>query len=833
MESVRSVPLISGGCEPNVPDLKSGSDTALAADAQRKADRFLLLSDACRELMVQRAVPDICSALYTQTKRLVDCTVLYVGLYSQERQEIDIVLTMDAGIAYPLRSARAVETLIGRAITSRQPFVYRSGSGRDQVQPFVQEARGPRSALFVPMIAGDRVVGAAAVHTFRERAYDQGDIVVLQALASQAAVAIENARLFEQTRAWVSKLEAVQNVSADLHRCETAGELGAETARALRTLLPFDTYRVMLVEDATQDLVTLTQGASRAEVGGPQPGDHRVCKGEGAFGRCASSGEPVLINEATVGARSEEAGVVPPREQSILAVPLLHDKALIGVLGVTKRGYKQYSADHVRLLRFVADHVASAVFTTLVLEQTKQRLDRLNDLDQSRTECISTIRHELRAPLASIVSYTDTLLRFWDRLTVLHQKEMVHTIQVSSTRLQRLVEDLPCHSGLDGAHKYSTDDSASSAAVDEHTGVPKAPGPGLQRESAQTAVPLPILPTATPTAAPASATVANTSPATETSTPTATQTGTAPVRGASTPVLPSAIRTGTPTRIRTGASAQTPTITNTLVVGQLAFPAGSGFFALYYGYIQSPARSDEYLQAFVAGYPNFLIVGDGLAARSDIPAYLHSQSIKALQYVALGFGAGNADTIDTTVDTAMASGYDGIFFDQVSTASGDGAFQTARYGHVKHHGAGKLVIMNPGLVPPDASMFSYADIVSVENQYAARIPSSWGIPAWRWLAVQGDPATSAAASAAEAERRASIFRSNGGFWYYSSGHASSGSSAISPVPSWYGAFATWVTGQGGPELHVAHPQGKAAADTKGAALFDAAPEIGFYAAAPR
>jgi len=205
-----------------------------------------------------------------------------------------------------------------------------------------------------------------------------------------------------------------------------------------------------------------------------------------------------------------------------------------------------------------------------------------------------------------------------------------------------------------------------------------------------------------------------------------------------------------------------PAITNTPAVGQLAFPTGSGFFALYYGYIQSPAWSDKHLRAFVAGNPTFLIVGDGLAARSDIPAYLHTQRIKALQYVALGFGAGNADTIDTTVDTAMASGYDGIFFDQVSTAYGDGAFQTARYAHVKNHGAGKLVIMNPGLVPPDASMFSYADIVSVENQYAARIPSAWGIPAWRWLAVQGDPATSAAASAAsrrETRARESALRS--------------------------------------------------------------------------
>jgi len=230
---------------------------------------------------------------------------------------------------------------------------------------------------------------------------------------------------------------------------------------------------------------------------------------------------------------------------------------------------------------------------------------------------------------------------------------------------------------------------------------------------------------------------------------------------------------------------------------QGACPSGNGLFVLYYGYIQNPASTDPTLQTIVAGQPNFVVVGDGLGGRSDIPAYLHQSGVRAIQYVPLNYAAAPAATVDAAIDTAMGAGYDGIFFDQVSTASADSAYQSARAAQVKSYGATKLVIMNPGVVPPDPSLFGYADIVSVENQYAQPLPTSWGIPAWRWLAVQGDPANLAASSAADAENRLTTFRTNGGFWYYSSYYAASGATAIS-LPSWYGAFAGWTLQQAAP-----------------------------------
>ncbi len=284
--------------------------------------------------------------------------------------------------------------------------------------------------------------------------------------------------------------------------------------------------------------------------------------------------------------------------------------------------------------------------------------------------------------------------------------------------------------------------------------------------------------------------------------PTVSATATTPAPTATGAPLTATATTPTPTA--TGALL-TATATVSAVVSQTACPAGNGLFTLYYGYIQNPASTDTTLQAIVRAKPNFVVVGDGLAARSDIPGYLHQSGIRAIQYLPLNYGAASATSVDAGIDTAMQAGYDGMFFDQASTASGVAAYQSARAARVRSYGATKLVIMDPGLVPPDASMFNYADIVSVENGYNQQLPASWGIPAWRWLSVQGDPASQAASSAPVSESRLLTFRGNGGFWYYSSAYASSGATAIA-LPSWYADFSTWTVQQPGPSCSSAGAQ---------------------------
>jgi hypothetical protein len=105
------------------------------------------------------------------------------------------------------------------------------------------------------------------------------------------------------------------------------------------------------------------------------------------------------------------------------------------------------------------------------------------------------------------------------------------------------------------------------------------------------------------------------------------------------------------------------------------------------------------------------------------------------------------------------------------------------------------------IASPPKSVFDYADIVSVKNQYKQAVPSYPGIASWRWLAVQGDPADLAPRSAQDAKNRTATYRNNGGFWYYSSNYAAKGATHIY-LPPWYATFADWVKGQPRPNFRL-------------------------------
>ena len=255
--------------------------------------------------------------------------------------------------------------------------------------------------------------------------------------------------------------------------------------------------------------------------------------------------------------------------------------------------------------------------------------------------------------------------------------------------------------------------------------------------------------------------------------------------------------------------------------GRAVCPAGNGLFVLYYG---SDKKDFERIRD---ARPNFVVVGEGLHGRPDIPEIFHRPDpkrppVRVLAYVKMGYGVQRPEAdVDAEAAAAMKAGYDGVFFDETDDARG--AWNRDRVRLVKEAATPgeKLVIVNPGKRRVAGDIFEYADIVSVENAYGespvADPAPAKGVPPWRWLAVQGDPAgqkeSLAAESAAEALKRLSTFRSKGGFWYYSP--ARDKAEPLKPthvvLPDWLEAFAEGVRAKGGPGCKPRRPaRGRAA-----------------------
>lgn len=431
-------------------DDPSDADTLALAEAQRRAERLATLNEASRELTALRSIAEVCETIYAQTRRVLDCTVFYMGLYAPERNEVDVTLVIDQGERYAARSLPATASLLGQVINSREPLVRGTRQELQSAARFVTNSQGgPQSAMFVPMLLGDRVIGIISAQSYREHAYSVEDVQTLQSLANQAAVVIENAMLYEEARGRIQQLEVVQRLGMELNRLDSMAAIAQSVARSIEALLPFDAYRILLVDDATSELVPIAFGATQPEYEGQSVESLRMPLGEGIAGWAALTGEAQAVENTANHPHSLPVPGTPETDESMLVAPMRRDQRVLGVLTLSKLGLRQYSTEHLRLLRIFADQAATAIANAQLYEIERQRVEKFKELDQLRTDFISTVTHELRTPLTAILGYTETLLNFWERLDRERQQDMIRRIHQSTSRLDRLVKDLLVASRMD------------------------------------------------------------------------------------------------------------------------------------------------------------------------------------------------------------------------------------------------------------------------------------------------------------------------------------------------------------------------------------------------
>ena len=198
----------------------------------------------------------------------------YVGLFLLDERGDNAVLRAGTGTAGAEMLARhwqlpvGGESMIGRCVATGEAVIQQQ-AGDEAVRfetPWLPETR---SELALPLRYGGRVTGAMTVQSTASSAFDETDIAVLQNLADQVAVAVENARLFAETQ---SALDRVRRVQRRYERRQWSEYLGARTVSGYEL-----TGSVM--RPLGRDLLPEVQEALTSDVplpGETMNGDHQI-----------------------------------------------------------------------------------------------------------------------------------------------------------------------------------------------------------------------------------------------------------------------------------------------------------------------------------------------------------------------------------------------------------------------------------------------------------------------------------------------------------------------------------------------------------------------------
>ena len=336
----------------------------LVQQTSRRSEELHLLNEIGRALSSTLEPDALFERIYSEMRRLFDVGNLFIAFHDQKPSQVRFEIEVVDGVRQSKRVRPAGKHMVEYVVSSGQPLLIRDDfineAGRIGFEPMRQAG----SVCAVPLILYDRAIGVVAIHSIQERAFDEGHVELLRVLASEAAVAIENARLFSQEQRKSRQLTLINNVSNHAITTLNPDEMLSKIVNEIESAVAYDHIGIAILDYTSKELVIKAEAGTRRDALG-----RRVTLDEGIVGQAARSGHVVVVSEVN----SKSLRPVLPGTASAVALPVSYGEQLLGVLYVESAEKCEFSEDEVRLLRTLADLFAGALHNALTFQKAQEQ----------------------------------------------------------------------------------------------------------------------------------------------------------------------------------------------------------------------------------------------------------------------------------------------------------------------------------------------------------------------------------------------------------------------------------------------------------------------------
>jgi signal transduction histidine kinase len=418
------------------PDNAAADPQEIIADLQHRLDESFAQQAATAEVLavINSSAGDLApvlDAMLDKAMRLCDAAFGLLSTYdgnqfqsiamrgvpaafAEFRRQTPLTYGQGTGPARVLAGERVVHILDLKAEDA-----YREGEPNRRA---IVDLAGARTVLLVPLLRKDAVRGLITIYRQEARLFSDEQVALLQNFAVQAAIAIENARLFNETKEALER----QTATADILKVIASSPSDVQpvfeaiATSANRLLGGFSTAVTRVVGDELH-LSAFTPTSIIADEALKKSFPRRVSDAQ--IFQMVSDGEAIQISDTETDAALWVREVARLRGfRSQLFVPLMSDRAAIGAISVTRKETGSFAEHHVQLLRTFADQAVIAIqnvgLFNEVQARTKELSQSLDDLRTAQGRLVQTeklaslgqltagIAHEIKNPLNFVNNFS-------------------------------------------------------------------------------------------------------------------------------------------------------------------------------------------------------------------------------------------------------------------------------------------------------------------------------------------------------------------------------------------------------------------------------------------
>ncbi len=416
----------------------------LFTQAQRRIDELATFHDIVLQLNTPLDLSHVLDEITNAALKLMGADNLHIYLYDAKLQEFKFgsALWRDGSRRAAVQKPRATGAgLTATVVQQAKRIVIDDAPSHEFFQSEKSRQWGICAIAGFPLKYGDKVIGAFTATYLHPHTFTDEELLLLNLLAEQAAVAVRNAELFADSQRRLRDMSALVDMAK-----QVTGNLNLEsvlqtTVQILQGLMNARASTItMLIGEQTELIVKAAVGTDSAF------NEVRMKVKDSISGQVITNSEMKYIEDTY---DHPNFLFFDEAVRSLLVIPLIVRDEAIGTLTIDSDQANAFTESDQQLMTIAAAQVSVAIENARLFEESEARTkelaaayEELKESDRLKDELVQNVSHELRTPLTFVKGYIDLLMDGEEGLLSAEQQEFLQIVSDKTDDITRIIDDI-------------------------------------------------------------------------------------------------------------------------------------------------------------------------------------------------------------------------------------------------------------------------------------------------------------------------------------------------------------------------------------------------------